>query len=359
VLGVQFGFDFSKKSFECFIPNKNTTFTQLMEILFADDCELFAESEEALNIMVNIFDRVAMAFAQELSIPKTKVMVVERISAIQRERTMPIIKVRGEKLEVVDQFTYLGSRESNEGDMSGEIAIRKQRMIAAFSTWSGRILLNQKISERLRLVFFNMIVVPNGLYGCATWNLSVKDIKKLDSVQYRLLKRLLFIGKVRKVSYEWILKHCENVGCRIIPMECRILKLQLRYMGHIIRMSNSRLQRIIVHGSISSGKRKQGAPPRSFRHAAKYALENFGFLHDDWSVLALSRKDWRRWVNIDGVDFFVHNWLEKRAKARTIRHSLLLASNISANEKAEALRAALISRAKHRRRKDKRQRRRE
>jgi O-acetylhomoserine/O-acetylserine sulfhydrylase-like pyridoxal-dependent enzyme len=60
-----------------------------MEILFADDCELFAESEEALNIMVNIFDRVAMVFAQELSIPKTKVMVVERINAIQRARTIP------------------------------------------------------------------------------------------------------------------------------------------------------------------------------------------------------------------------------------------------------------------------------
>jgi hypothetical protein len=127
-------------------------------------------------------------------------------------------------------------------------------------------------------------------------------------------------------------------------------------MGHILRMSNSRLQRIIVHGSISAGKRKQGAPPCSFRHAAKYALENFGFLHDDWSVLALSRKDWRRWVNIDGVDFFVHNWLEKRAKARTIRHSFLLASNIAANEKAEALRAAIKSRANHRNRKNKRRR---
>jgi hypothetical protein len=115
MLGVQFGFDFTKKSFECFIANKKTTFTQLMEILFADDCELFAESEEALNIMVNIFDKVARAFAQELSIPKTKVMVVERISGIQRDRTIPIIQVRGEALEVVDQFTYLGSRESNEG----------------------------------------------------------------------------------------------------------------------------------------------------------------------------------------------------------------------------------------------------
>jgi hypothetical protein len=355
VLGVQFGFDFSKKSFECFIANKHTTFTQLMEILFADDCELFAESEEALNIMVNIFDRVAMVFAQELSIPKTKVMVVERINAIQRARTIPIIQVRGKTLEVVDQFTYLGSRESNEGDMTSEIAIRKQRMVAAFSTWSGRILLNPKISERLRLVFFNMIVVPNGLYGCATWNLSARDIKQLDSVQYRLLKRLLFIGKIRKISYERVLKLCEDLGCRIIPMECRILKLQLRYMGHIIRMGNNRLQRIIAHGSISAGKRKQGAPPRNFRHAAKYALENFGYLQDDWHVLALSRKDWRRWVNIDGVDFFLHNWIEKRAKARAIRHAFLLATEIAACDKAKALKAALTSQAKNRRRKFKRQ----
>jgi hypothetical protein len=122
-------------------------------------------------------------------------------------------------------------------------------------------------------------------------------------------------------------------------------------MGHILRMKNSRLQRIIVHGSVSAGKRKQGAPPRSFRHAAKYALENFGSLHDDWRVLALSRKDWRRWVNIDGVDFFLQNWIEKRAKARAIRHSLLLATEIAACDKAKALKAILKLRGKNRRRK--------
>jgi hypothetical protein len=78
---------------------------------------------------------------------------------------------------------------------------------------------------------------------------------------------------------------------------------------------------------------QQGSKPRSFRHAAKYAIENFGFLQDDWCVLGLNRKDWRRWVNTDGVDFFLYNWIEKRAKARAVRHSLLLTTEIAIRPK--------------------------
>jgi hypothetical protein len=72
-------------------------------------------------------------------------------------------------------------------------------------------------------------------------------------------------------------------------MECKLLKLQLRYIGHILRMNNNRLQKIVVHGGMISGKRKQGAPPRSFRHAAQYAIENFGLLHEDLKVAAAPR----------------------------------------------------------------------
>jgi hypothetical protein len=340
---------------KCFTADNKSSFVHLMEILFADDCELFAETEIALSIMIQVFDRVARTFAQELSIKKTKIMVVERISGVQRERSVPIIELRNEKLEVVDSFTYLGSRETNAGDISEEVKIRKQRMISAFNAWAPRILLNRNISERLRLVFFTMIVVPNGMYGCSSWNLSSQNIKVLDKVQFQLLKRLLGLQARRKISYEHVLWRCTRAGCKIVPMECKLLKLQLRYLGHIQRMGDNRLQKVVVHGGIISGKRKQGAPPRSFRHAASYALENFGFLHDDWKIVAADRASWRLYVNKEGSDFFMEHWLDKRAKEREIRHALIAKNAVDKSIKIAIAKAASKSKHNHRNRRAHRQ----
>jgi hypothetical protein len=282
-------------------------------------------------------------------------MVVERISGVQRERTVPTIELRNEKLEVVDKFTYLGSRETNAGDISEEVNIRKQRMVSAFNVWAPRILLNRNISERLRLVFFTMIVVPNGMYGCSSWNLSGQDIKELDKTQFQLLKRLLGVQAIRRISYENVLWRCRRAGCKIVPMECKLLKLQLRYIGHILRMNNNRLQKIVVHGSMISGKRKQGAPPRSFRHAAQYAIENFGLLHEDLKVAAADRNAWRLRVNKVGSDFFMQRWLDRRAGERAIRHAFLAKSAAEMSINIQLARAGSLSRHNHRSRKARRQ----
>jgi hypothetical protein len=282
-------------------------------------------------------------------------MVVERISGVQRERSVPQIELRNEKLEVVDSFTYLGSRETNADDITVEVEIRKQRMISAFNVWAPRILLNRNISERLRLVFFTMIVVPNGMYGCSSWNLSAQNIKDLDKTQFQLLKKLLGVQTIRRISYENVLWRCKRAGCKIVPMECKLLKLQLRYIGHILRMNIHRLQKIVVHGGIIAGKRKPGAPPRSFRHAAQYALEHFGFLHEDLKIVAADRDAWRLRVNKVGSDFFMQRWLARRAEERTIRHALIAKTAAEVIINTRLARAASISKHKKRNRKARRQ----
>jgi hypothetical protein len=190
-----------------------------------------------------------------------------------------------------------------------------------------------------------MIVVPNGMYGCSSWNLSIQNIKDLDKTQFQLLKKLFGLQSLRKISYENVLWRCRKAGCKIVPLECKLLKLQLRYLGHIERMNDHRLQKIIVHGGLISGKRKQGAPPRGFRHAAQYALENFGFLHDEWKIVAADRDAWRLRVNKVGSDFFMEHWYEKRAQERAIRHALI--ARTEERKRVEMLTARKASKTKH------------
>jgi hypothetical protein len=259
--------------------------THLMEILFADDCELFAESEEALQKMVDVFVKVSSAFAQEVSVKKTKVLVVQK--CLQgSERIVPAITINGALLENVEEFVYLGSKESNLGDMAAESAVREQRMRTAFSQWEGRVLMNPHLSRHLRLKFFNLIVVSNGIYGCATWNLTKKQIHDLESIQLRLLKKVCGVRDDSRASYQDVMKIAERAGCPVVPLGCTIAKLQLRYLGHVERMRNSRIQRRILYGQLHlpKGKKKKGAPARNYRKAIADALKNFGYSPTQWQV---------------------------------------------------------------------------
>jgi hypothetical protein len=302
--------------------NNNEAFSfRLLEILFADDCEIFAESEEALQLMMNIFAKVARIFAQEVADKKTKIIVVAKWSP-GTEKIVPVVTANGKLLEVVDVFVYLGSKESSSGNMDAEVSVRKQRMYAAFNEWSSRILLNPCLSQRLKLTFFNLIVISNGLYGCATWNLCATHIQKLDSVQYQLLRLMFRIKYDARVSYEKVLGMAERAGYVILPLECRIAKLQLRYLGHVERMGNSRIQKQILYSclNIAGGKKnKRGAPARNYRLVIVDALTKFGYSPQNWRELAADRSSWRHYLNSDGQDLCWQKWLDKRAAQRSLR----------------------------------------
>ena len=95
---------------------------RIFEILYADDCVLLATSAEALQRMLDIFDGITALVGQQVSIKKSKVMAVDRhrhaVFQVEKEgrsveevRDPPRILVRGEVLEVVVSFVYLGSLE--------------------------------------------------------------------------------------------------------------------------------------------------------------------------------------------------------------------------------------------------------
>ena len=78
---------------------------QTCEILYVDDCLLFATSMIELQKMVDILNEVVEIFLQEVSIAKTKYMRI----------------IKGEIIEEVNDFKYLGVHESANGKMDLEI----------------------------------------------------------------------------------------------------------------------------------------------------------------------------------------------------------------------------------------------
>jgi hypothetical protein len=115
--------------------------------------------------MMDILNEIIKAFGQEISVAKTKVMVVQAECFNSSSSQPVVITIGGEILEIVDNFRYLGSIESNGGHMKHEVCRLKQVMYGAFEKLM-HVLMDRKLSMGIRLSVFNSVVLQQGLYGC-------------------------------------------------------------------------------------------------------------------------------------------------------------------------------------------------
>ena len=76
---------------------------------FADDIVVNAEEEEETGILVDRLDTTTTWYKMEIGLDKTKVMT-NNLNGFQRE-----IKIKGQRLEEVDNFKHLGAIISNKG----------------------------------------------------------------------------------------------------------------------------------------------------------------------------------------------------------------------------------------------------
>jgi hypothetical protein len=165
----------------------------ITDLLFADDAEFVATSPEDLQFMMRAFDEITMAFGQQVSVKKTKVMIVHKrlLPGEQFIEDIPLsITSQGQVLENVDAFTYMGGKENISGDMADEVTVRLSRMSAAFASLSDRVFLNPNIHLFTKLRLFDSVVISNGLYACATWDIKDRQIQQLDSWKFRHLKKI-------------------------------------------------------------------------------------------------------------------------------------------------------------------------
>ena len=76
---------------------------------FADDIVVNAEEEEEAGVLIDRLDRTTTRYKMEIGPDKTKVMT-NNPNGFQRE-----IKIKGQRLEEVENFKYLGAIICNEG----------------------------------------------------------------------------------------------------------------------------------------------------------------------------------------------------------------------------------------------------
>ena len=71
------------------------------------------------------------------------------------------------------------------------------------------------------------------------------------------------------------------------------MQAQIRWAGHLVRMPDHRLPKILFYGEIQQGRRSQGGQKKRFKDSLKTSLKAFDINTDTWEAAAQDRIAWR------------------------------------------------------------------
>ena len=219
----------------------------LDEFLFADDMAKGAPTEEKMQKGVDqVFDSCD-SYDLTISIKKTEVVYQPAPGKPYKE---PTITVKGQRLQVVDKFTYLGSTLSRVDD---KVNARIAKASAAFGRLRGSIWDRSGIRLDTKLKVYRSVVLPTLLYACETWTVYQRHAKRLNHFHTSCLRKLLKIKWQDRIPDTEVLK---RAGMQSIHTLLKLAKL--RWTGHVTRMPDERLPNKILYGELQVGKRSHG-----------------------------------------------------------------------------------------------------
>ena len=292
------------------------------KLLYADDLAENAKSEEKMQGAVDRMSKACDNFQLTISTKKTEVV---HQPAPGKPYSEPTITVNGQKLQVVDKFTYLGSTLSRAVHIDDEVTARTAKASVAF----GRLRTNvwERIGIRLdtKLKVYKAVVLPTLLYAGETWTVYQRHAKKLNHFHLSCLRKLLKIRWQDKIPDTEVLKKAKMQSVHTL------LKLaQLRWTGHVTRMPDERLPKKVLYGELQEGKRSQGGQKKRYKDTLKASLKDFKIPIESWEQAAQDRTKWRCLINKGASQFEEKRICEAERKRKERKARAKEPSSVSA-----------------------------
>ena len=249
--GIPIRYRFDGKLFNLrALQAKSKVQTEMLdEFLIADDMTKGAPTDEKMQKGVDQVSDSCDSYDLTISIKKTEVVYQPAPGKPYKE---PTITVKGQRLQVVDKFTYLGSTLSRVVHIDDEVNARIAKASAAFGRLRGSIWDRSGIRLDTKLKVYRSVVLPTLLYACETWTVYQRHAKRLNHFHTSCLRKLLKIKWQDRIPDTEVLK---RAGMQSIHT---LLKLaQLRWTGHVTRMPDERLPKKILYGELQVGGLKK------------------------------------------------------------------------------------------------------
>ena len=149
----------------------------LYVFLFADDMAKCAPTEEKMQKGGDQVSASCDSYDLTISVKKTEVVCQPAPGKPYKE---PTITVKGQRLQVVDKFTYLGSTLSRVVHIDDEVNARIAKASAAFGRLRGSIWDRSGIRLDTKLKVYSSVVLPTLLYACETWTVYQRHARRLN-----------------------------------------------------------------------------------------------------------------------------------------------------------------------------------
>ena len=99
------------------------------------------------------------------------------------------MRIDKRSFERVEGFKYLGTALENQNSTQEEIKSRLKSGNACYYSVQN-LLSSSLLSRNLKIKIYRTIILPVVLYGCETWLLTLREVRRLRVFENRVLRRI-------------------------------------------------------------------------------------------------------------------------------------------------------------------------
>jgi len=154
---------------------------------------------------------------------------------------------------------------SSNGCIDDEIQRRMAKADASFGRLRQILWNNHHVFMRVKCKLYRAIVLSTLLFGAEAWTVYRRQVKNLHAER---LRSIVSITGMDKVTNKEILERTE-----LPSMGDLLIRKNLRWTVHLMRVSLDRLPKQFFYSQIYSGHRKRGRPRLRFKDTIKKNLQ--------------------------------------------------------------------------------------
>ncbi|BHF65945.1 hypothetical protein SprV_0200895900 [Sparganum proliferum] len=195
--------------------------TAVQELFFADDCALNATTKGDVQRSIDLFPATCKIFG--LIIRTEMKVATHQPPPHTAPYNAPQISVNGTQLQVVDNFTYLGSTLARSAKTDEEVARRISKASQAFGCLKNTVWKRHGLHVNTKLKMCKADILPTLLYGAETWTVYKKRARRLNQIHLGCPRWILKVRWQDRIPDTIVLERA-----RILSMYTMLRQLQLR-----------------------------------------------------------------------------------------------------------------------------------
>lgn len=252
----------------------------IFDLDYADDVLLLvktlSEAQKAVDRVAEFGSKVGMKLNE-----KKTVWIARNIDEGE-------LRVNGSEIAQSETIVYLGSEIDSCGGLGMEINRRLSSANAKFwclkNLWK-----NKAVMLKTKVRVYSAIVRSTLLYGAETWPIKTSDTYKIAVFDRARLRWIAGISRLEKISNSRLASLTE-----LPDVEQVITRNRWKWLGHVLRMNDSRWPLIALCGDVSDeqgAKRLVGAPKKSWTQL----VVKEGWERLDWKKIGVRKPLWKCW----------------------------------------------------------------